>query len=791
MASPFSSTAPPPPSPRASRRRQRRERRVRDQRIVIGVIVASAVMAALAPAHPTDLALVDAAWCALLGGAVAWAGSRSRRWAWIWYSGIVAAFSLGTWWAAFGLAALALALVGAFLQSRGRVLGAVVGALAVQAMLRMPAQGFDGLPSLLAIFALVPLFGSAYERSPLAVRTRARRVLVIGGGLALLATAALGVAAVLAKSELDSAVNASKTGLELIRDGKQTEASGKLATAADEFESAHRLLGAAWTWPSRLVPVVAQHREALASASASGSLIARTGSVASRTADYQSLKAANGRVDLATVRSMQGPVADTAAALRSARDQLAKVDSAWLLPEVAQPLDSFSQQVDDALPQAELAEQALTAAPGLLGANGDRTYLVLFTNPAESRFLGGFTGSYGLLVAHQGKVSFTVGNRISQLFPGPKHDQLKVVGIPDYHTRYDRYDPARNYQNLTVSPDMPTDARVVRQLYREYYGTELDGVLVVDPYALGALLKLTGPVQVKGLDQPLTSANAAQYLIHQQYVLYGNEHDDRKDVLSAAGKATFKALTSRQLPGPRSVGAALGPMVEQERLLFYPFDPQATKLFERIGTLGTFDPESSSDFLSVRTANANANKIDWYLTRTIKYDADYDPANGYINSTLTIQLHNSAPSSGLPEYMIGNFRDPSNGGTVPVGTNMMYLSIYTPLVERSATIDGKPAGVESQSELGANVFSQLVSVPSGGTLTMVVHLEGSITAGSTYHLQVLNQPLVNYDRTATRVRASSPSWHVVAASGLDPATDQASIASVLMTDRRYSVSFRS
>ncbi len=766
-------------------------RRVRDQRVVLAIVAVTAVLAALAPAAPTGTRLFDAAWCAALGGAASWAGSRSRRWAWIWCSGVVAAGSVGSWWTVVAIVALGLALAGAFFESRARVLGAVVGGLAVQAALRMPSQGFFGLPSLVAIVALVPLFASAYERSPTKTRTRARRVALTLCALAFLASVGLAVAAGIGRSELNSAVGSSRTGLEMIRNGRQTEAAGRLDAAAVDFERAHSLLAAFWTWPARLVPVVAQHRDALASASASGAEIARAGSVAAQTAPYQQLKAANGTVDLTTVRSMQVPVADTAAALLAAQRTLREVRSRWLLQPVADPLASFDTQVDQALPEAILARDALQDAPALLGADADRHYLVLFTNPAESRFLGGFTGSYGFLTAHRGKVSFTVGDRISQLFTGPKALGLQVPPNNEYRTRYDQYDPARNLQNLTVSPDMPTDAEVVRSLYQQYSGSSLDGVFVVDPYALAALLKLTGPVTVRGLAEPLTAANAARYLVHDQYLIYGDSHDDRKDVLSAAGKATFKALTSRHLPGPRDVGNALGPVVAQKRLLFYPFSPQLRPLFARVGTLGAFRPDNNSDYLSLRSANGNANKIDWYLSRSVVYDAAYDPANGNVMATLTVQLKNRAPSSGLPEYMIGNLHDPSYepGGKVPAGTNTMYVSYYTPLTEQSATLNGKPIGVEQQTEFGRQVYSGFVTLPSHGEATLVLHLDGSVPAGSAYHLQVLSQPLVHDDGLHVRIHSSSPAWHVGSASGLVVADGQATLSGTISTDRRFSVRF--
>ena len=797
MASPFNSEASPfsaearPSGARTSRRRARQLRKRRDHVVVAVLAGAAAQLALVAPGAPTGLRVADSLWCAALAAGTVWAGSRSRRWAWLWSAGIVAAFSISSWWVLVGVVALVLALVGAFSQVRLRALGAVIGTLVGATALHLPAQGFHGLPSLAAAVALVPLFASAYERSSAKVTKRIRRGLVVAAAVAVVATAALGVSAILARSSLSRAVDESRTGLDQIRSGHQSDAAVQLDHASGQFASAAQLLDSFWTWPARLVPVVAQQRQALAEASASGSLIARTGSVAADVAPYQQLKASNGRVNLPTVRSMQQPVADTAAALASAQRTLRTVRSPWLLAPVANPLADFSRQVDDALPQAQLASMALADAPGLLGGDGDRTYLILFTNPAESRFLGGFTGSFGILTAHHGKVSFTVGDRIAQLFPGAAGSTLAITGQPEFLARYGGLDPAHNLQNLTASPDLPTDAAVTRSLFQQYYHSSLDGIVVVDPYALAALLKLTGPVEVDGLPTKLTADNAANYLLFQQYVTYGNAKDDRKDILSAAGRATFKALTTRDLPGPAAVGAALGPVVAQGRLLFYPFDHADQPLFARLGTLGQFAPPTTGDYMSVRTSNANGNKIDSFLTRTIDYQVAYDPGNGAVQATATITVHNASPAGGLPEYLIGNYQDPSNGGTVPVGTNTMYLSYYSPLVLSSSTLDGQAVGADFQTEQGAQVYSLDVRVPPGQTRTLVLHLEGTISTGSTYHLQVLNEPLVHDDTLSLHVASSSPSWHITSAEGLVAGPRAATASGPLSKDQSVAVDFGS
>ena len=85
------------------------------------------------------------------------------------------------------------------------------------------------------------------------------------------------------------------------------------------------------------MPVVAQQRDALAAASsASGSRLARTGSVAADTAPYQQLKASNGRVDLRTVREHAAARGrDGQLALGSAQRTLRASGSPWLLAPVA------------------------------------------------------------------------------------------------------------------------------------------------------------------------------------------------------------------------------------------------------------------------------------------------------------------------------------------------------------------------------------------------------------------------------------------------------------------------
>jgi hypothetical protein len=204
---------------------------------------------------------------------------------------------------------------------------------------------------------------------------------------------------------------------------------------------------------------------------------------------------------------------------------------------------------------------------------------------------------------------------------------------------------------------------------------------------------------------------------------------------------------------------ALGPVVRQARLQFIVDDSYANSVLERVGLAVAFPEASGHDLLSVRTSNANPSKIDTYLRRSISYDARYDPETGHVAATATITLTNDAPTTGLPDYVIGNrdlLEEKADGR--PRGSNTMYLSVYSPLETRSATLDGQPLPLEQQVEFGYRVSSTFLTVPAGTSRVVSLELDGQIASGSTYRLTLPSQPLVNNDRVIVHMRSDSDSW---------------------------------
>jgi hypothetical protein len=716
--------------------------------------------------------LLDPLYTGLLAGVVTLAASRAVRGTLLLLAAIAVVFSRSSvvWPAA---AALITAFAGTFTRRANPILGALVGALAIQSILRWPALGFHGLTALLAGLAITPVVASGASQLP----RRGQRWLAGLGfglvGLAVLFSISAGVAALLARSDINRGIDAAQSALASVSDGKASSGTDQLRMASEEFAAAEKSTAAWWSQGARLVPVAAQQRQAVAEAVSVARDVTSVSAQEAGSIDFAQLQYQNGGIDLRRVAALSGPLDAVDSHLASAVSRLSAVQSSWLVAPVQTRLRRVDSEITRAHNSAALAAQAVQAAPSLLGGDGVRHYFVAFMSPAESRGLDGLIASYAELTADQGRITLTTSADINVLNSdlgsrGGGH----ISGPADYLSRYGPYDPAHFFQDLTYSPDMPSVSTVVAQLYEQAGGDHLDGVLAVDPEALASLLSFSGPVQVPGLGQ-LDASNAVNVLLKGQYAQYPDpsQQDIRRTYQQEAIHQAFQRLSTGSLPSPGSLSAALDPVVRQGRLLLWSFHPADQPLLRRVGLAGTFPARSGGDLLSVVTQNAAANKIDAYLQRSITDRVAYDPGNGAVASTVTITLHNDAPARGLSSQVIGSY----GGSGLPSGTNQTWLTVYSPLRLAAASEDDHPVSMDAVPELGVLTYSTFVKVPPGGSVTLTLQLTGRINSGKSYQITLHRQPMVLPDRYSVQV-TGTPGWSPRSASSWNPGSSAVSRA---------------
>ncbi len=713
--------------------------------VTIGAV--SGIGALLAEAQPTANRWSDAVLVIALAVTVVAAGSVARATAWILASGVTAVLASGLWSLA-AVAALAIGIAGAIrgdLPHR-RIAGAAIGGLTVQTMLRLD-EGRFGASTVAATIAIAVLVGSAWSLARRSTRVRLRIVAFVAMGVALLIAGAFALQVWKSRAVLELAVQRAQEGLAAARAGDNERAAELLGQASRAFDEASGELHSWFARPASVVPVVGQHQRALDLLSAAGANVSAAAADAAWRADIQGLIVHDGQLDLRRVTDMTAPLASLVDALDRAGVAAARAESPWLLPPLAQRLDDFTRSVHDATADANTAAEAVGVLPALLGGDGERRYFVAFATPAESRELGGFTGAFGLLTARDGRLTLSQTGRIQELNEAGRGRRLSDP--TQFPARYRAFRLEEFWQNVTGTPDFPTVAEAVRQMWPQSGGGDLDGVLYVDPYALASLLQLTGPVTVGGRPDPLTADNAADFLLRGQYQDFANI-DARSDFLLTIARTVFDELTSGDLPGMRTMADALAPDARQRRLLAHSFHPEEQRLFERLGIDGALPPVRG-DFLSVGSSNLGQNKIDALLHRTIDYDVVLDPDRGTAAASVTVTLHNTAPSSGLPDYVIGN------PGGAPKGTNLTMVAVYTPLrLVDATTTGGQPVNVGASEEYGRRVYTALLAVPPMSELSVTFALEGPLDLRSGYRLDVVPQATANPDRLHVEVRAEDP-----------------------------------
>jgi len=220
----------------------------------------------------------------------------------------------------------------------------------------------------------------------------------------------------------------------------------------------------------------------------------------------------------------------------------------------------------------------------MFGGDAPRSYLLLFLQPAEAREYGGFVGQYAVLHVDNGALS--VGRAGSS---GDFGNVDAAIADPDAVDLWPQWtgDPSET----------------------------IDGVITLDPYAVAALLELSGPVFMPAWGESLTADNAVNYLLRDQYFIFDADdparNAERKAALNELIAGTISQLLDGVIPGPDELGRVLGPVARSNRLAISTINDDENVFLDRI-FLSADMPNvgEEADLLAVFGDQTRASKID-------------------------------------------------------------------------------------------------------------------------------------------------------------------------------------
>ncbi|MDY7104540.1 MAG: DUF4012 domain-containing protein, partial [Actinomycetota bacterium] len=645
---------------------------------------------------------------------------------------------------------------------RRHATGALAGALVATALLHLDHPGDARLVGALAALVVVPAALATARRAGRTRRRLAGAIAVIAGLVTIVALALAGVVGLRARGAVADGTAAARTATAAMAAGDATGARRAFTDAAASFDDAATLLGGWWTAPARVLPAVGPNVAAAAVMTTSGAELATHADATLDAIDTERLAVSRGAVPLDALEAAAGPMADARASLAEHGAALDRLDRSLLLPPTRRGLDELSEAIEEVEPTVETLALATRSLPAALGAGEQARWLVLLATPAESRFAGGFVGSWALVTADDGALSVTDSGPISELNPPRGTNPPPIDGPDDYALRWnDRYHPELFFQNVTASAHFPSVGSVAAQLWSRTGGESLHGVVYLDPEALAALVGL--------LDEPvalpdgslLDADTTVPYLLRGQYAAFAGDNVARREMLGVAMAAAGDALTTAELGSVGEVADALAPVAAGGHLMVAAFDDDTSALVERAGLDGSLVPDeaAASDVVSLRSANASANKIDTFLDRSLRWSAEVAD-DGTLRVDGEITVTNRAPTTGYPDYVIGN-----EVGQ-PVGSVTTLVSLHTRHRLVSSSVDGVETPLEQRSEEGLFAYTAIVTIPAGGSSTIRFRLRGEEPVGDRYELVVVGQPTVNPDRVVVTLDGPRR-WRATGISGAD------------------------
>lgn len=580
-------------------------------------------------------------------------------------------------------------------------------------------------------------------------RRRGRAVWLILAALAtvlVLDLVLVGIGSLAAKRHLEDGRDALEAGKDALRDGDVDGAAAAFADAGDAFRAASGDTRTPWYRLAGTIPVLGRTTDTVATISDAGVRAADaaftiTAALAEIPGGLGGLAPTAGAIPLAPLGGLATAVDRASGLADQAVVALEGSASSLVLGPVASARAEALEAIRPLARQLGAGAAILRGLPGFLGQDGPKRYFFGAANPAEERGTGGLIGAYAILTIDRGALSFSSFRPVQSLPPlepgtwrSPSQEYIDNVGF--------YWEAVDFWLNTNLTADFPLAAGTIAMSYEEATGEHLDGVIVADPFALQALMRVTGPVEVHSAGVKVAPDRIVRFVSNEAYALF-DTNEERKAVLGevAAGVlARFLVSTGDDLARQRALLRAF----DDGHVKVWTTDAPMQEGLALTGAGGAFRPDGT-DAIALVTNSGSGTKLDFYQHRTIDYDVALDPG-GTARATLSVALENDAPTSGLPRYVIGPFP----GYTEHAGDNVAVVHLYTDegALLRAGTRDGRAVDLDRFEQDGRPYFDDYVHTPAGETSVVEATLflprawEGN-SSGGTYRLSFVDQVTIH------------------------------------------------
>jgi Protein of unknown function (DUF4012) len=400
-----------------------------------------------------------------------------------------------------------------------------------------------------------------------------------------------------------------------------------------------------------------------------------------------------------------------------------------LLPPLAGQLRTALARLNAAKDAVALLSGVAAYVPAAAGKTGPRTYLLLFMNPSELRPAGGFVGAFGTITVNDGTPTAISVRSSTEL------DTLSKTRFPIPRALGARLSFPNSSLDLADAgwdPDYPSSARLSEQIYQAATGQSVDGTIAFDPYALAALLRVTGAVDVA----PYGTFDDQNLFTKLNSIV--NERRDPSSGKKALGPIA-QAILQRMVQAPadswmQAIAASRDEAGARHVLLFM-HDATLSAATRTAGYDGSIVPAADGkDYLMVVDGNIGGTKGDSYVKKQMHGKVEVSP-QGFARHELILSYNYPTGISdpAIPKGQDTAYRDYLRFYIPETSTLLAYYQTYDGGEQRKGAVE------EVSIEHGKRVIGTYFRLPAGHSTELHLVFQGPVQAEGRYELYMQKQ----------------------------------------------------
>lgn len=399
----------------------------------------------------------------------------------------------------------------------------------------------------------------------------------------------------------------------------------------------------------------------------------------------------DGAIDVESLSILLSAIEDAAPAMQSCTERLDALPD-MNIEQLQSVIGPAKEKLDGVNDSFQAAAGIAPIAADLLGANGNRTYLLAAQNSAELRASGGFPGSVGTLSISDGRISL---GSFATVYDMLNEDTSSAITITDEEKAlfygYTRYSWDNSY-----NPDFSRVGEIWATSYNERHNTHIDGVISLSPSIVQKLLSSLKTSVTLSDGTVLDGSNATKVLEHDLYWKYlseqaavsGSVGANITDALfsEAAGLTFDKVLNNFDSNTLTALSNVMVEGIGDREVMAWMSDSSEQAAMEGIGATGTLDAATQQEpTLGVFSNIWLSSKLGWWFGLDTKVGAVQTSADGTRTYHVTTTLSNYLSSDDL-----------SNGGSY-ILSSADFSGQIDPFVYFYAPAGGKIENIQASN----------------------------------------------------------------------------------------------